>query len=108
MSLCTLCASLDLRSLIDNDDDPQDVAHHNSLRDLKVSAQSCPLCHLFLKELSLQSLFSLENGDSSIILRGAQCFDADWNMGGIYMLRVRCDSARISARFSLYPDEGLK
>jgi hypothetical protein len=107
MSLCTICASLDLRSLTDNGDDPQDVVHHNSLRDLKVSARFCPLCHLFFKELSLQPLFSLENGNSSIILRGAQSFDTDWNMGGIYGLRARCDSARIIARFSLYPDEGL-
>jgi hypothetical protein len=109
MPLCGICDTLDLRNLTDWDNDVQDIPHQKSLHALKQSSLSCALCELIFKELSVeQPLVKSEPakfGDSPIIIRGRQYLDEESNQGGIYMLKVRCDKARIRALFGLYADE---
>jgi hypothetical protein len=76
---------------------------------LKLSSSTCSLCNLILTELAKSLSFrEPEAGEkgSRIILHGAQYVDEEWNQGGIYLIRVRCDSARLVARLGVYVDEG--
>ncbi|KAK3380954.1 heterokaryon incompatibility protein [Podospora didyma] len=110
MSLCSLCQTLDLKDLVDWDNNLQDIPHHRSLEQLETAAaSSCRLCKLFLDAL----MPSLKNADpdiwkdSPIILRGIQHLDDDYEPQGIFWLKVRCDRAGFGAYayFSLYPDD---
>jgi hypothetical protein len=108
MSLCPCCTRIDLRNFTDSENDIQDVPHVESLWALKLSSSTCSLCHLIFTELSKSPLFrEPEAGEKSsrITLRGAQYVDEEWNQGGIYLIRARCDSARLVARLGVYVDE---
>jgi hypothetical protein len=109
MPLCSICDKLDLRDLTDWDNDLQDVPHRKSLASLKQSALTCELCRLFSNGLAADQSIVASGGpelaDSPVILRGRQYVDYEGNQGGIYMLKVRCDRARVRALFGLYTDE---
>lgn len=53
MSLCHHCNAIDINTLVYNSQDStvENKAHYNTFRELKQSAESCPLCQLFVKEL---------------------------------------------------------
>jgi hypothetical protein len=109
MSLCPCCIRIDLRNLTDPENDLQDVPHLESLWALKISSSTCSLCNLIFTELSKSPSFQEpEPGEksSTIILRGAQYVDEEWNQGGIYLIQARCDSARLATRLGVYVDEG--
>jgi hypothetical protein len=109
MSLCPCCTRIDLRNFTDSENDIQDVPHVESLWALKLSSSTCSLCNLIFTELSKSPSFrEPEAGEkfSRITLRGAQYVDEEWNQGGIYLIRARCDSARLVARLGVYVDEG--
>ena len=53
MSLCYHCNAIDINTLVYNSHDStvENKAHYNTFRELKQSAESCPLCQLFVEEL---------------------------------------------------------
>ena len=109
MSLCSICTKLDIKDFTDWDNDVQDVTHIDSLWTLKVTSETCQLCSLLFNEFAKHNSFKHPRpGEKSspIILRAAQHFDEDWNVGGIYLIRARCDSLGIKAWIGLYPEEG--
>lgn len=110
-TLCTTCTNLDIKDFTDWDNDIQDVPHVDSLWTLKQSSVTCTLCRLLYTEFEKATFFKApeqeeEKRSSSIILRGAQHVDEEWNTGGIYLIRARCDSLGIKAWIGVYADEG--
>lgn len=52
MPLCCHCNAIDITTLVWDTPDPQMYkAHHRTFREFKQSAESCPLCALFVEEL---------------------------------------------------------
>ena len=51
MSLCHHCSAIDIAALVFTRDSREDKPHHRTFRELKQSAEFCPLCALFVEEL---------------------------------------------------------
>lgn len=51
MSLCRHCNAIDITTLISTLSSDGNKAHHRTFRELKQSAESCPLCALFVEKL---------------------------------------------------------
>lgn len=51
MSLCTHCNAIDIDKLVANSDRNVDEPHYSTFRELIRSAESCPLCALFVEGL---------------------------------------------------------
>ena len=52
MSLCRHCNAIDITTLVWNSrDSKENKPHHRTFRELKQSAESCPLCALFVEKL---------------------------------------------------------
>lgn len=51
MSLCTHCNAIDIDKLVSNSHSNDDEPHHRTFSELKRSAESCPLCALFVEGL---------------------------------------------------------
>jgi hypothetical protein len=109
MPLCAICNQLDIKDFTDWEDDIQDVPHHASLWELKLSSSSCTVCKLIYTEFMKHKFFrepKQEERNTPVVLRGGQHVDEDWNAGGIYIIRARCDSIGIKAWLGLFQDEG--
>ncbi|KAL0938039.1 heterokaryon incompatibility protein [Colletotrichum truncatum] len=115
MSLCDACKAFDLANLLDDDGELQDVTLHKSILNLNLNSSICDLCKLFWEsianQISPENLAAIRNeswdlGPPVVVIRGARYVDENWEEGGIYEAKIRCDSLRAYGYFSFYPAVG--
>ncbi|KAF4907162.1 hypothetical protein CGCF415_v007474 [Colletotrichum fructicola] len=112
MPLCGTCEGFDLASLLDQDRDVHDLVFHNSISKLKDNALTCDFCRLLWTTLTKDQaedsdfFFSPAKDDdheSPVVLRGITTYiDDDYEAGGIYCCKVRCDRFLLAGYLSFY------
>ncbi|KAI8215487.1 hypothetical protein K4K52_006247 [Colletotrichum sp. SAR 10_76] len=115
MPLCGTCQGFDLADLLDQDREVHDLVFHKSISKLRASASICDFCRLLWTTLTKDQaedsdFFSaLEKDDdhqSPVILRGIQYANDDYETGGVFRCKVRCDPFRPAGYVSFYSAEG--
>jgi hypothetical protein len=123
MSLCQVCQNIDIPSLptfqgFNSKLSPHDVGkipaqpHHASFENLKLSAQDCALCALFLQKFREAVAedrekiyaFELPPDDAAVTLRGLSREGWSEHRKLLYGIQVACGSW--FHNFGLYADEG--